>query len=207
MDLGIAITMFTGIISTTGSVTAATVSNGDMVLNISAPGMDFRHTRIGDSIAVAGVCLTVIALQDNEFAADVSAETLALTTLSSLAPGDLVNLEAALRLGEALGGHMVSGHVDERGMLVSRSKDARSERFEFEVSGKLSRFVAQKGSVCIDGVSLTVNDVAQRRFGVNLIPHSMVVTTLGQLKPGDWVNIEIDMLARYVERLVSTSNE
>ena len=194
--------MFTGIISTTGSVTSADIGGGDMVMKISAPAMDFANIRIGDSIAVSGVCLTVVALVGSEFTADVSAETLALTTLGQLVVGEPVNLEAALRVGDALGGHLVSGHVDERGMLISRSGEARSERFELEVSESLSRYIARKGSVCVDGVSLTVNDVEMRRFGVNLIPHTMEVTTLGQLKPGDWVNIEIDMLARYVERLV-----
>ena len=199
--------MFTGIISTKGSVTSADISGGDMVMEISAPAMDFANIKVGDSIAVSGVCLTVVALVGSEFTVDVSAETLALTTLGQLVAGDLVNLEAALRVGDALGGHLVSGHVDERGMLINRSGDARSERFEFEVSESLNRYIARKGSVCVDGVSLTVNDVEKSRFGVNLIPHTMEVTTLGQLKPGDWVNIEIDMLARYVERLVSTDND
>jgi len=198
--------VFTGIITATGTVTAADSSNGDMVLKISAPDMELGTTKIGDSIAVSGVCLTVIVLAGHEFSADVSAETLALTTLGTLQVGDRVNLEAALKAGDALGGHLVSGHVDERAVLVSRTEDARSERFEFEVSEQLSRYIARKGSVCIDGVSLTVNNVKDRQFGVNLIPHTMASTTLGELECGGRVNIEADMLARYVERITGKGN-
>ena len=127
-----------------------------------------------------------------------------MTTLGGLSTGDRVNLEAALRAGDALGGHLVSGHVDERGRLLGRYPEGRSERFEFQVSNPLSRFIAPKGSVCIDGVSLTVNQVEGRQFGINLIPHTLENTTLGQLATGDPVNIEADMLARYVERLTTS---
>ena len=199
--------MFTGIIAATGTVAASEERQGDMVLRIAAPGMDLRGIKVGDSIAVSGVCLTAVALNGDEFTADVSAETLGLTTLGTLVVGDTVNLEAALMAGDALGGHLVSGHVDERAVLVSRTPDARSERFEFEVSEQLSRYIARKGSVCIDGVSLTVNNVNDRQLGVNLIPHTMASTTLGQLECGDCVNIEADMLARYVERITGNGSD
>lgn len=199
--------MFTGIIDSRGIVTTTESTNGDLVLSISAPDTNLDDMEIGDSIAVSGVCLTAIALGDNEFTADVSAETLALTTLGTWREGDTVNLETALKAGDALGGHLVSGHVDDRAMLVSRTRDARCERYRFKVSKQLSRYIARKGSVCVDGVSLTVNDVDHQHFEVNLIPQTLEHTTLGKLGSGDWVNIEVDILARYVERIVSVDAE
>lgn len=198
--------VFTGIISSIGVIAGTTIhQRGDLSLSISATGANLDEIKIGDSIAVAGVCLTVTAMDGQLLSADVSTETLDLTTLGMLGAGDAVNLELALKAGDALGGHLVSGHVDGRGQLVNRGSDARSERFEFEVSEHLNRYIAVKGSVCIDGVSLTVNHVDQCQFGVNLIPHTLENTTLGRLSSGDWVNIEVDVVARYVERLSAVS--
>jgi riboflavin synthase len=158
---------------------------------------------IGDSIAVNGACLTAVELGGGGFAADVSRETLSLTTLGELAAGSPVNLENALRAGQSLGGHYVSGHVDGVGQVLSRRDDARSVRIEFEVPWGLGRYVARKGSICIDGVSLTVNSASGTRFDVNLVPHTLEVTTLGRLAAGTRVNLEVDIIARYLERLLA----
>jgi riboflavin synthase len=157
---------------------------------------------LGDSVAVNGVCLTMIDPQADGFSADVSVETLSKTTLGSLADGGAVNLELPVRLSDRLGGHMVSGHVDGTARLVARAPDVRSERFEFEAPMELARYISTKGSVTLDGVSLTVNSVTQNRFSVNLIPHTLQITSLGALQPDSLVNIEVDMIARYLERLV-----
>jgi riboflavin synthase len=194
--------MFTGIIVSMGRINSITERGGDLELGVDAAGLDPSHLGLGDSIAVQGVCLTVTRRHTTGFFADVSRETMAKTTLDSLKVGSPVNLEPSLRAGDALGGHMVSGHVDGVGRLVEAKEDARSTRLEFELPVSLMKFVAPKGSICIDGVSLTVNDVEERRFDVNIIPHTQQVTTLGALKVGDPVNIEIDVIARYVERLL-----
>jgi riboflavin synthase len=193
--------MFTGIVLAKGKV-ASLAERGDMTLGIEAAGLDTARIGIGDSICVQGVCLTATRKDNTTFFADVSRETLDKTTLGRLRVGSLVNLEPSLRAGDALGGHMVSGHVDAVGTLVSATRDARSWRLEFELPAHLMRFVASKGSICIDGVSLTVNGVAARRFDVNIIPHTREVTTLGELKVGEGVNIEIDVIARYLDRLM-----
>jgi riboflavin synthase len=193
--------MFSGIIHGVGTVDAREERGGDLRLVIDSSGLDLGSTRVGDSIAVSGVCLTVTEIAAHKFATDVSRETLTLTTLNKLAPRSRVNLELALKAGEPIGGHLVSGHIDGLGRLISRRGDARSQRFEFEVDGPLARYVARKGSICIDGVSLTINDVGGARFGVNLIPHTLEVTTLGDLAAGGHVNIEVDLIARYLERL------
>jgi riboflavin synthase len=197
--------MFSGIIQKIGTLSARQELGGDLRLLIDAGGLDLTGVRIGDSIAVSGVCLTVTEITNSAFATDVSRETLASTTLKDLAPHGRVNLELALEAGEPIGGHLVCGHVDGVGRLVSRHADARSERFEFELAPEFTRYVARKGSICIDGVSLTVNDVAGERFGVNIIPHTLSVTTLGDLTPGARVNLEVDLIARYVERLLGQS--
>jgi riboflavin synthase len=197
--------MFSGIIQAIGSVSACRERGGDLELMIEAGRLDLSHVRLGDSIAVSGVCLTVTRTAASTFAADVSRETLARTTLGNLVPQSRVNLELALKAGEPIGGHLVSGHVDGVGRLVSRHADARSERLEFELEPELARYVARKGSICIDGISLTVNDVEDTRFGVNLIPHTLAVTTLGDLTPDARVNLEVDLIARYVERLLGQS--
>lgn len=193
--------MFTGIIQAVGRVAALEPRGGDVRLRIVAPGWPLEDVAEGDSIAVAGVCLTALDLAADGFAADVSIETLSLTTLGRLAPGDGVNLEKALRLSDRLGGHLVSGHVDGVGRVVEVAADARSQRWTFEAPAALARYIAVKGSICIDGVSLTVNAVDGARFGVNLIPHTQAVTTFGARRAGDAVNLEVDLLARYIERL------
>ena len=194
--------MFTGIVNTKGTLKEKIAIGGDVRLRIECGSLDMQGSREGDSVAVSGVCLTMLEPAESEFLADVSIETLELTTLGDLQPGLPVNLELALALEDRLGGHMVSGHVDGMGRLLSRREEARTERFEFELPADLARYVARKGSVTIDGVSLTVNDVNGARFGVCLIPHTLEVTTLGMLRFGDAVNIEVDLIARYLERLI-----
>jgi riboflavin synthase len=199
--------MFTGIIVATGRVTSLTEKGGDLELLIDAAGLDVARIAVGDSVSVQGVCLTVTRIEGTRFHADVSRETMAKTTLGTLSSGSRVNLEPSLRAGDALGGHWVSGHVDAVGKLKTLVQDARSWRLEFELPAPLMRFVAPKGSICVDGVSLTVNKVDGRRFDVNIIPHTLNVTTLGELKIDDGVNIEIDVIARYLERLMTKTEE
>src|ERR1700675_382436 len=194
--------MFAGIILATGRVTSIAQRSGDLELGVAAAGLDLSRIAIGDSVCVQGVCLTVTRKEDASFFADVSRETMAKTTLGSLTVGSRVNLEPSLRAGDALGGHLVSGHVDAVGKLRQADQDARSWRLNFEVPADLARFVAPKGSICVDGVSLTVNQVDGPRFDVNIIPHTYAITTLGELRVGDEVNIEIDVVARYLERLM-----
>ncbi|GIL38629.1 riboflavin synthase [Roseiterribacter gracilis] len=192
--------MFTGIVTDVGRV--ATIVPGGTVRFEIETVWDADAIDIGASIACGGPCLTVVARGNGRFAVDVSNETLAKTTLGRWKIGSRVNLERALRFGDELGGHLVSGHVDGVGKLVERHADGDSERMTFELPAELARFVAQKGSITIDGVSLTVNEVDNNRFGVNLIPLTLRATTLGDLTPGDGVNLEVDLLARYVERLL-----
>jgi riboflavin synthase len=199
--------MFTGIVQAIGEVRAITPRNGDVELLIATANLGLEGVAIGDSISVSGCCLTVTRLTADSFAADASLETLQVTTLGSWRPGQRVNLEKALRAGDPLGGHYVTGHVDGIAAVVGSASDARSLRVEFEVPGPLARYIARKGSVCIDGVSLTVNDVAQRRFGVNLIPHTLAVTTLGACRPGTQVNLEVDIIARYLERMTREAGD
>jgi riboflavin synthase len=199
--------MFTGIIVATGRVTSLTEKGGDLELVIDAAGLDVARIALGDSVSVQGVCLTVTRMEGTRFHADVSRETMTKTTLGNLDSGSKVNLEPSLRAGDALGGHWVSGHVDAVGKLEALVQDARSWRLEFELPASLMRFVAPKGSICVNGVSLTVNKVDGRRFDVNIIPHTLNVTTLGELKVGDGVNIEIDVIARYLERLMTKPEE
>jgi riboflavin synthase len=194
--------MFTGIILSKGRVTSLTERGGDLELGVDAAGLDLARTAIGDSISVQGVCLTVTLKQGVCFFADVSRETLAKTTLGKLKVGSNVNLEPSLRAGDALGGHMVSGHGDAVGSLRRLDQDARSWRLVFELPPALARFVAAKGSICLNGVSLTVNGAEGVQFDVNIIPHTHVVTTLGELRVGDEVNIEIDLIARYLDKLM-----
>jgi riboflavin synthase len=170
---------------------------------VACDGLDLARVHLGDSICVQGCCLTVTEVSANTFAADVSRETLNLTTIGEFKPGTQVNLEPALRAGDALGGHLVSGHVDGVAQVLSLGGDARSTRVVIGVPPALARYVAPKGSVAIDGVSLTVNAVEAASFGVNLIPHTQTVTTLGRIKVGTRVNLEIDQVARYVARLLA----
>jgi riboflavin synthase len=197
--------MFTGIIIGTGRVVSIEEKGGDLELAIDAAALDASRLGLGESVSVQGACLTVTRRDGAIFSADVSRETMAKTTLGVLARGSRVNLEPSLRAGDALGGHMVSGHVDAVGRLTDLKQDARSWRMEFELPADLMRFVAPKGSICINGVSLTVNQVGGRRFDVNIIPHTYAVTTLGELTVDAGVNIEIDLIARYLDRLVPKS--
>lgn len=197
--------MFTGIVQDVGQVVRLDERGGDLRLTIVFDRLDPSGINVGDSICVQGCCLTAVELRDRSFAADVSRETLSLTTLGDLTAGSRVNLEPALKAGDPLGGHLVSGHVDGIGEIAAIRSDARSTRIEIGVPPALSRYIARKGSVAIDGVSLTVNEVQGARFGINLIPHSQAVTTLGALRVGSRVNVEVDQIARYVERLLGDS--
>jgi riboflavin synthase len=196
--------LFTGIIQDVGRIERCEARGGDVRLVIGCQRLDTARIQLGDSISVQGCCLTVVEVQERSFAADVSRETLALTTLGALAVGTRINLEPALRVGDELGGHLVSGHVDGVARLIALSEDGRSRRLVFEPPAALMRYIARKGSVTLDGVSLTVNEVAASSFGVNIIPHTQTVTTLGTLTPASSVNIEVDLFARYVERLMSS---
>lgn len=195
--------MFTGIIEATGTVLRAEPRGGDLRFTITASQWNLADIALGESIAVSGCCLTVVAMDGHALAFDVSNETLSLTTLGDLREGDKVNLEKALRLSDRLGGHLVSGHVDGVGTIAAIDPDARSQRWRIAAPRELMRYIAAKGSVCVDGVSLTVNAVTDESFEVNLIPHTVAATTFGDRRVGDRVNLEIDMLARYVERLHS----
>lgn len=195
--------MFTGIVQDIGRIETRTARGGDARLTIAVERLDLSRLATGDSVCVQGVCLTALAIAPRRFDADVSAETLSLTTLGQLAVGAPVNLEPSLRAGDALGGHLVSGHVDGVGEVLSAVEESRSLRVKIAAPAALSRYIARKGSVTVDGVSLTVNEVDGAVFGVNLIPHSRDVTTLGRLVKGARVNLEIDQVARYVERLLA----
>ena len=199
--------MFTGIVVAVGRVAAIAERGGDLELGIEAPHLDRARAQVGDSISVQGVCLTVTRIRNDRLYADVSRETLAKTTLGALQTGARVNIEPAVRAGDPLGGHMVSGHVDAVGRLIGARQDGRSWRMQFELPAALSRYVAPKGSICIDGVSLTVNEVDGSVFDVNIIPHTHKATTLGERAAGDGVNVEIDVIARYLERLMQYTEE
>lgn len=194
--------MFTGIIQAIGALTRIAPRGGDCRLTIATGKLPMAHVQIGDSIAVNGVCLTAVALGDREFSADASRETLSRTTLGDTRTGAPVNLELALLPTTRLGGHLVSGHVDGVGRVVGRKDDGRSWRFTIEAPAALARYIAAKGSICINGISLTVNEVDGARFGVNIVPHTLTETTLGTTGIGDAVNLEVDLLARYLERLL-----
>jgi riboflavin synthase len=200
--------MFTGIVTALGTVRAITPIGADrdmrLVIAVAPAFLDNPTqgpTALGASIACSGCCLTAVDFTPDSFAADASAETLAKTTMGTWRAGSKINLERSLRVGDELGGHLVSGHVDGVGTTLSATPENASTRWRFRVPRDLAKFIAAKGSVAIDGVSLTVNDVADDTFGVNIIPHTAAVTRFGTLSPGDPVNIEIDMLARYVARL------
>lgn len=199
--------MFTGIITALGTIRAIDpIGDGkDMRLVIGSPWPDTASIALGASIACSGCCLTVVETGPDWFAVDVSAETLSKSRLGAWTIGSQVNLERSLRMGDEMGGHIVSGHVDGVAEAVSATPDNASTRWLFRVPHELSRFIAPKGSVTVDGVSLTVNEVQGDIFGVNIIPHTAAVTGFGTLAPGDAVNIEIDMLARYVARLTESA--
>ncbi|MBS0579713.1 MAG: riboflavin synthase [Proteobacteria bacterium] len=195
--------MFTGIVQDVGHVVSVETRGGDVRLVIACERLDLARAQLGDSICVQGCCLTATEISGSTFAADVSRETLSLTTLGEFRAGTRVNLEPALRAGDALGGHLVSGHVDGVAQVRGISADGRSTRVVIGVPAALARYLAAKGSVAVDGVSLTINEVGADGFGVNLIPHTQSVTTLGELSVGRRVNLEIDQVARYVARLLA----
>ena len=194
--------MFTGIIQAVGKIEAIEKKQIDCKLKIQVGELDMSSVNLGDSIAVNGVCLTAIEFDQHSFSADVSNETLSLTTLGELVIGSAVNLEKALSLSTPLGGHLVSGHVDGVGKVVKRWTDGRSERFIIEAPASLAKYIAQKGSICVDGISLTVNAVNGARFELNIVPHTLQQTTMGLFQNGQAVNLEVDLLARYLERLM-----
>ena len=193
--------MFTGIVTGMGVLQSRESFDGDLRIRFEVPGHLMEGCRVGDSISISGVCLTMLEPDATGFSADVSAETLDKTSLGDKAIGDKVNLELAMLATDRFGGHMVSGHVDGLARLLSRTVDARSERFVFEAGQALARYIAPKGSVCLDGVSLTVNEVDDKRFSICIIPHTLEVTTLGQLAVDEHVNLEVDLVARYLDRL------
>lgn len=199
--------MFTGIIKAKGAIVAMDKRGGDVRLSVRSKGLPWSDYEVGESIAVNGVCLTAVALHEDGFDTDVSVETLDVTALGGLAAGSEVNLEPAISLGERLGGHLVSGHVDCTGKVISRAADARSIRLTIEIPKEYARYVAKKGSVCIDGVSLTVNEVSGTTFDLNIIPHTSEVTIINDYAAGTVVNVEVDLLARYLERLLDKDGD
>ncbi len=194
--------MFTGIIQSVGQIQRLEPRGGDARLSIGAGKLPLDGVALGDSIAVNGVCLTVVALTAQGFSADVSRETLSLTTLGGLGIGARVNLEKALTLSTPLGGHLVSGHIDGVGTLLERVEDARSWRLRIQAPDALARYIAHKGSICVDGISLTVNQVDGAAFDLNIVPHTVQETIIGDYRPGGHVNLEVDLIARYLERLL-----
>ncbi len=194
--------MFTGIIQAVGTLAAMEPRGGDMALHIRAGDLRMDNVALGDSIATNGVCLTVIELPGDGYIADVSRESLNYTTLGELKPGSPVNLEKALTLNTHLGGHLVSGHVDGVGRILERRDDGRSVRFRIDAPSELARYIAHKGSICMDGVSLTVNAVQGSQFELNIVPHTIQETTISGYRSGTRVNLEVDQIARYLERLL-----
>ena len=195
--------MFTGIIQTVGEVRQLDARDGDLRVVIGCGDLDMSAVALGDSIAVNGVCLTAVAMTDDSFTADVSAETVSCTTLAEFGVGTRVNLEMAMTPTTRLGGHLVSGHVDGVGEVKRRWRDGRSERFRIAAPQGLAKYIAAKGSICIDGISLTVNAVEGNEFELNIVPHTLAATTMAGFKAGRRVNLEVDIIARYLERLLS----
>ncbi len=194
--------MFTGIVEAVGEIVSSARRSGDLRLRIASKGLDLGDVQLGDSIATNGVCLTVVELPGDGFVADVSLETLEYSTLAALQVGASVNLEKALTLATRLGGHMVSGHVDGVGEVLSRQEDARSVRFRLEAPASLAKYISHKGSITVDGVSLTVNAVDGCEFELNIVPHTLSETIMRDYRPGGQVNLEVDVIARYLERLM-----
>lgn len=199
--------MFTGIIEAVGNVAQVEAKQGDLRLSINSGALSLDDVRLGDSIATNGVCLTVVELHSKGFIADVSRESLSHTCIGQWRAGTLVNLEKALQASSRLGGHIVSGHVDGVAKIAQRSTDARSVRFTLEIPPALRKYVAAKGSITVDGVSLTTNQLTANGAELNIVPHTAAQTTLHQLKVGDSVHIEVDLIARYLEQLSRPSEE
>ncbi len=198
--------MFTGIIEAIGKIELIEDIGSDKRFIITTGSLNLSDVQPGDSISVNGVCLTVVDLQGKGFSTDVSVETLSCTTFNELVAGDQVNLEKALQLSSRLSGHMVSGHVDGKGTIQKKLTDARSERFEINFPAELGKYICKKGSICIDGVSLTINDVDESTFSVNIIPHTNVETIFSEYVEGKSVNLEVDIVARYMESLMTDKN-
>ena len=194
--------MFTGIIAAIGKIEAVQPKGGDLSLQVATQQLDLTDVALGDSIAINGVCLTVVNIDAATLSFDVSRESLARTSLGNVKTAAEVNLEKALAVGERLGGHFVSGHVDGLGSVISMQKSARSVQFRIEIPVGLERYIAEKGSICIDGTSLTVNNVADNWFEVNIIPHTMQETIMSSYSVGTKINLEVDLIARYLERLL-----
>ena len=199
--------MFTGIVKAQGVVDTVEPRGGDLRITVRSSDLPWHEFSTGESISVNGVCLTAVKLFDDGFAADVSVETMDVTALSDLAGGSTVNLEPAMAVGERLGGHIVSGHVECVGVVKAREHDARSVRLVIEIAEEYRRYVARKGSICIDGVSLTINEVSGTGFEVNIIPHTAEVTTIDGYRIGTRVNVEVDLIARYLERLIGSDED
>jgi len=194
--------MFTGIIQAVGEIKTIEQQAGDFRLQVATKDLDLADVQLGDSIAVNGVCLTAVALTNDSFTADVSNETIACTTFADLKIGMSVNLEKALTPMTRLGGHLVSGHVDGIGKVITRVQDGRSERFDIEAPAELAKYIATKGSICINGISLTVNSVDGSVFSLNIVPHTLQETNMGSYQKASLVNLEVDVIARYLERLM-----
>ena len=194
--------MFTGIIQSIGQIATLEPKGQDTRLRVQTNKLDLGDVQLGDSIAVNGVCLTAVELPGDGFWADVSGETLACTTFRQIKSGLAVNLEKALTPDTRLGGHLVSGHVDGIGQITQRYNDGRSVRFHIKAPDELAKYIAEKGSICVDGISLTVNSVAGAEFTLNIVPHTLQETTMGNMQTGDQVNLEVDIIARYLERLL-----
>jgi len=194
--------MFTGIIAALGKIESLHATGGDIRMTVATQNLDLSDVKLGDSVANNGVCLTVVEMDTARLSFDVSRESLERTSLGSLRSGSDINLEKALAVGDRLGGHFVSGHVDGLGKVIAIQESARSVQFRFEVPAGLERYIAEKGSICIDGTSLTVNNVADNWFEVNIIPHTMQETIMSGYKIGTQVNLEVDLIARYLERLL-----
>ncbi|MDH4047553.1 MAG: riboflavin synthase [Gammaproteobacteria bacterium] len=199
--------MFTGIVKTIGSVSRVESRGGDLRLTIRSSGLDWPVYEIGESFCINGVCLTAVRLHPDGFDTDLSRETMTVTALAGIAAGDRVNVEPSLALGERLGGHLVSGHIDCVGTVVTTARDARSIRLDVEIPMDFRRYVARKGSICVDGVSLTINSVSANTVSLNIIPHTVNSTIIGGYEVGTKVNIEVDLLARYIERLLSKDDK
>ena len=195
--------MFTGIIEAIGKIELIEDIDSDKRFVITSDSLDLSDIKRGDSISVSGVCLTIVDLQENGFSVDVSVETLSCSTFNELVAGDQVNLEKALQLSSRLSGHMVSGHVDGKGMIQKKVTDARSERFDINFPVELGKYICKKGSICIDGVSLTINDVDKLTFSVNIIPHTLKETIFSTYTEGKQINLEVDIVARYMESLMT----
>ena len=194
--------MFTGIIQAVGNIQTREIREGDARLMVNTGSLNMASVSLGDSIAVNGVCLTAVEYSEHSFSADVSSESLSRTTLGDLKSGSKVNLEMAVTPTTLLGGHLVSGHVDGVGEVIKRWSDARSERFIIRAPDGIAKYIAEKGSICVDGISLTVNSIAACEFELNIVPHTLDSTTMDEYKVGQHVNLEVDIIARYLERLL-----